>query len=167
MYRQENLSNLNVNICPQTDRFNLTSEQRKRFAKQLRFCLIRLYDGKLPSYSAIARDFCLRSPGGETISGESIRKWITGRALPHSHRLSVLIDWLGIDLASSLSNSFDASKSNLNSNDKDHIQPQSHSTSGNGATDLEITHLTKTLSDRDRQLVLSILKTMQHSRTEK
>jgi hypothetical protein len=72
---------------------------KQAFSIELVESLKRVYGGRLPSISKIARDFSLKSPHLTHISSETIRKWIRGESLPHISRMQVLIDWLGPQMA--------------------------------------------------------------------
>lgn len=72
---------------------------KQAFSIELVDSLKRVYGGRLPSISKIARDFSLKSPHLTHISSETIRKWIRGESLPHISRMQVLIDWLGPQMA--------------------------------------------------------------------
>lgn len=163
MYRHENdrtykqLENGEERFSPKPSR------QKQIFAQCMNSCVKRAYGGKTPSYAVIARDFSLRYPEGGSISSESIRKWMTGRALPQSHRLSALIDWLGADIATALSLHAEL----LNAKENDHLGDPSNTGSLSSrrnplsSSDDQIFNLIQNLSFRDRKIILSILRTLQ------
>jgi len=68
------------------------------FAQHLRAGLLNHYQGNLPSFSVIARDFTLRAPDLPPVSSETIRHWLRGQSLPHVSRMQVLLGWLGPEL---------------------------------------------------------------------
>ena len=55
--------------------------------------------GKVPSANIFANQFNLRAYGTKTITRETARKWISGIALPEMDKLTVLVDWLEIDVS--------------------------------------------------------------------
>jgi hypothetical protein len=71
---------------------------KKSFSKELTTSLQREYGGRIPSIATVARDFSLRAPHLKHISGEAIRKWLSGSSVPHMSRMSVLVEWLGPEL---------------------------------------------------------------------
>jgi hypothetical protein len=71
---------------------------KKSFSKELTTSLQREYGGRVPSIATVARDFSLRAPHLKHISGEAIRKWLSGSSVPHMSRMSVLVEWLGPEL---------------------------------------------------------------------
>lgn len=71
---------------------------KKSFSKELLTSLQREYGGRVPSIATVARDFSLRAPHLKHISGEAIRKWLSGSSVPHMSRMSVLVEWLGPEL---------------------------------------------------------------------
>jgi len=77
---------------------NKLDESKQRFSKSFEQCLRRAYGGKLPSLSTIARDLSLRCPHLAHVSSETVRKWLRGKAIPHSLRMQALANWLGNDL---------------------------------------------------------------------
>lgn len=74
---------------------------KSEFADQFTRCLKAFYQGRLPSFAKIARDFSLRAPHLPHVSAETVRHWVRGSSLPHVSRMQVLVDWLGPDVASS------------------------------------------------------------------
>ncbi len=143
-------------------------EQRKNFAKSMNACVRRNYGGKIPSYAVIARDFSLRCPEGGSISNESIRKWMTGKTLPQSHRLSGLIEWLGTEIASALNlNAGRLNEKSTFERSKD-VTPKWDVNSASLAlktvlitSDTQILQLIQNLSRRDRKIIMSILRRFQ------
>lgn len=71
------------------------------FADQFKRCLKAFYQGRLPSFAHIARDFSLRAPHLPHVSAETVRQWVRGCSLPHVSRMQVLVDWLGPEVAAS------------------------------------------------------------------
>lgn len=81
--------------------------QYKTFAAALTASLREHYDGRIPSFATIARDFALHSPEGlAPISAETPRKWIRGQALPSLTRLHTLANWLGPKILEPLNGKF-------------------------------------------------------------
>jgi hypothetical protein len=74
-----------------------TQTIEQRFAQSLTKALKEYYRGRLPSFSVIARDFALRAPHLNHLSGETIRNWVRGTSLPHFSRMQVLEEWLGVN----------------------------------------------------------------------
>lgn len=74
---------------------------KSEFADQFTRCLKAFYQGRLPSFAKIARDFSLRAPHLPHVSAETVRHWVRGASLPHVSRMQVLVDWLGPEVASS------------------------------------------------------------------
>ena len=74
------------------------SSLKKSFSKELLASLQREYGGRLPSIATVARDFSLRAPHLRHVSGEAIRKWLSGASVPHMSRMTVLVEWLGPEL---------------------------------------------------------------------
>ena len=71
----------------------------ENFSARLRDHLKQRIRGRLPSAAAFAVQFnwqCQHSP--LAISGETARRWIRGNSLPDETRLTVLVEWLGLDL---------------------------------------------------------------------
>lgn len=81
--------------------------QYEDFANALASSLRKHYDGKIPSFSTIARDFALHSPEGlAPISVETPRKWMRGESLPSLERLQTLAHWLGPEILEPLNGKF-------------------------------------------------------------
>lgn len=74
------------------------SATKKAFAKHLKSGLLKYYQGQIPSFNVIARDFTLRATDLPPVSSETVRHWLRGESMPHITRMQVLIDWLGTDL---------------------------------------------------------------------
>ena len=72
---------------------------KNAFALQLKSELLNHYNGVMPSFNVIARDFTLHSPDLPPVSSETIRKWLRGESMPHISRMQVLIEWLGTGLS--------------------------------------------------------------------
>lgn len=73
-----------------------TIEIKDLFSQSLRKCLYAYY-GKVPTASALARDFNLRAHGIEPITQESARRWMRGVSIPEEDRLKILVEWLQLD----------------------------------------------------------------------
>ena len=69
---------------------------RLNFSDALRAALIHRL-GKVPSATYLANQFNFRANGTTAITRETARKWLTGQAIPEMPRLTVLIEWLGLD----------------------------------------------------------------------
>lgn len=81
--------------------------QNKTFAAVLTASLREHYNGRLPAFATIARDFALHSPEGlAPISAETPRKWIRGQSLPSLERLHTLAHWLGPEILGPLNGKF-------------------------------------------------------------
>lgn len=148
-----------------------TSEKlRQNFAKQLNVCVKRAYGGKSPSYAVIARDYALRAKTGDTVSAETIRKWMQGTSVPQSSRLHTLIHWLGFELAEVLQLVTEQPK--IDGNYDKHLSSvaelrQTHYTKTSGEDDYlerRIFLLIQNLSKRERNMMLSILEAFRQSR---
>lgn len=74
------------------------SATKKDFATHLKSGLLKHYQGQIPSYNVIARDFTLRATDLPPVSSETVRHWLRGESMPHISRMQVLIDWLGAEL---------------------------------------------------------------------
>jgi hypothetical protein len=76
---------------------NKIMDNRKHIANEfsglLNQCLIKKYN-KTPSASFVANQFNFRANGTTTITAETARKWMRGKAVPEIDRFIVLIDWL-------------------------------------------------------------------------
>lgn len=77
---------------------------KSEFADQFTRCLKAFYQGRLPSFAKIARDFSLRAPHLPHVSAETVRHWVRGSSIPHVSRMQVLVDWLGPEVAASFDN---------------------------------------------------------------
>lgn len=145
---------------------------RHNFAKQLRLCIKREYAGKIPSYSLIARDYALRSSGYNAVSAETIRKWMQGISVPQSTRLRTLIQWLGGELAEVLQLVAESSKKNnycveplLSETEASRVSFKKEY-SVDDYLEMRILNLLKKLTRRDRNMVLSMLESLKHSRDD-
>jgi hypothetical protein len=67
------------------------------FSEQLNELLMKKY-GSVPSAAALATQFNLRAHGTKTITREAARKWLRGMAMPEMSKLTVLVDWLCLDI---------------------------------------------------------------------
>lgn len=69
---------------------------RRNFSETLRSALVKRL-GKVPSATYIANQFNFRARGATEITRETARKWLTGQAVPGIPRLTILVEWLGLD----------------------------------------------------------------------
>lgn len=69
---------------------------RLNFSDALRAALVHRL-GKVPSATYLANQFNFRANGTTAITRETARKWMTGQAIPEMPRLTVLVEWLGLD----------------------------------------------------------------------
>ncbi len=69
---------------------------RLNFSDALRSALLNRL-GKVPSATYLANQFNFRANGTAAITRETARKWLTGQAIPELPRLTVLVEWLGLD----------------------------------------------------------------------
>lgn len=69
---------------------------RLNFSEALRAALVHRL-GKVPSATYLANQFNFRSNETTAITRETARKWLTGQAIPEMPRLTVLVEWLGLD----------------------------------------------------------------------
>ncbi len=74
------------------------SATKKDFATHLKSGLLKHYQGQIPSFNVIARDFTLRATDLPPVSSETVRQWLRGESMPHISRMQVLIYWLGAEL---------------------------------------------------------------------
>jgi hypothetical protein len=165
MYRHEDgLIDQKININDEKKINRPVSEQHKSFAQCMAMCVRRVYDGKIPSYAIIARDFSLHARDGKAVSSESIRKWMTGKALPQSQRLSVLINWLGQEIASSLSlnANFPKGKDFNHAFGNKKTEASLLLDSSNSDSDEYLVKLIQRLSYRDRKVMITILHTLKN-----
>lgn len=143
---------------------------RQNFAKQLNVCVKRAYGGKSPSYAVIARDYALRATTGDTVSAETIRKWMQGTSVPQSSRLHTLIHWLGFELAEVLHLVTEQPK--IDSNYDKHLSsvaelqrtPYKRTSGEDDYLERRIFLLIQNLSKRERNMMLSILEAFRQSR---
>ena len=63
------------------------------FSGLLNKCLVKKYK-KTPSANFVANQFNFRANGTSTITAETARKWLRGKAVPEIDRFIVLIHWL-------------------------------------------------------------------------
>jgi hypothetical protein len=84
---------------------------RLNFGEALRTALVTRL-GKVPSATYLANQFNFRSNGTTAITRETARKWLTGQAIPEMPRLTVLVEWLGLDPHQLLTGSKKKSSSN-------------------------------------------------------
>lgn len=167
MYRHENDHIYTVANIEETNNNKITPlEHHEIFSDCMRACIKRAYGGKIPSYAIIARDFSLRSRDGTSISSESIRKWMTGKTLPHAQRLSELVNWLGPDIAFSLGlNSYvlnGEKNSDVSGSDISGVSsPLNHSEID---SDNYLFKQIQNLSYRDKKIMMSILHTFKKTK---
>jgi hypothetical protein len=69
----------------------------ERFGQELRKALVRRF-GKVPSAAFVAIRFNQLETLERAVSGECVRRWIRGAAMPSYGHLSLLASWLSIDL---------------------------------------------------------------------
>ena len=69
----------------------------ERFGQELRKALVKRF-GKVPSAAFVAIRFNQLETLEKTVSGECVRRWIRGAAMPSYDHLSLLASWLSIDL---------------------------------------------------------------------
>jgi len=67
------------------------------FSKTLRESL-RLRYGRVPSAAFLSREFNLRHHGSNSVTSESIRRWMLGLSMPRPDHLQTLVHWLNLDL---------------------------------------------------------------------
>lgn len=162
MYRHEHDHIYIDAIVNETKKNKIVSlEQRKVFSDCMTACLKRVYDGKIPPYAIIARDFSLRSRDGKSITSESIRKWMTGKALPHTQRLNDLIHWLGEEIAFSFALQPNAvrgkEQSNVSGGSQSGVPLSLHLSQTE--SDEYLFNLIQNLSYYDRKVMVAILRT--------
>ncbi len=75
----------------------------------------------MPSATMLADQFNLRAEGTSTISRETARKWMRGKAVPQVGRLEVLIKWLGLRSEEFLGSSYAPTPVNMAT--RDNTQP--------------------------------------------
>jgi HTH-type transcriptional regulator, cell division transcriptional repressor len=68
----------------------------QRFSNALQQSLIKRY-GKLPTASFVAKEFDLQCEEPESVTQETVRRWIRGLSIPSDQRLRILVKWLKID----------------------------------------------------------------------
>lgn len=154
--RQEYL-NSEVSPIKSTDgaKSNKKVDLTALFSIVLREQLKIYYRGELPSCAKIARDFSARAPHLQSISSETVRKWLTGAALPHSARMAVLIEWLGKELESTFNPAtFLAKTRGLNglSTTAESMPPL--------LTATELIKFYSTLSQRDKQTISTLMRSL-------
>jgi len=69
---------------------------RLSFSEALSAALVNRL-GKVPSATYLANQFNFRANGTSAITRETARKWLTAQAIPEMPRLTVLVEWLGLD----------------------------------------------------------------------
>lgn len=133
------------------------------FADQFTRCLKAFYQGRLPSFAKIARDFSLRAPHLPHVSAETVRHWVRGSSLPHVSRMQVLVDWLGPEVAASFDNHARAllsGKPGIQSNQLFNTVPplriNNEQQASDETTPAELLTVLKRLNDQERQAVMEI-----------
>lgn len=143
------------------------------FADQFARCLKAFYQGRLPSFAKIARDFSLRAPHLPHVSAETVRHWVRGSSLPHVSRMQVLVDWLGPEVAASFDTHAKALLSGRPaplSNQLFAVQPEASQQSAVAdATPAEVIAVLNRLNDQERQAVYEIAQLLvaRHSNAAK
>lgn len=127
---------------------------KKSFSKELLTSLQREYGGRLPSIATVARDFSLRAPHLRHISGEAIRKWLSGASVPHMSRMSVLVEWLGPELREVFER-----KSNS-------VRPQDSSAAITSPLQRQLIETALKLPSQDAQAALTFLRDLLHTSHE-
>jgi hypothetical protein len=76
----------------------MTSKNKieQRFSNALQHSLIKRY-GKLPPSSFVAKEFEQQCEQSESVTQESVRRWIRGISIPSDQRLHILVKWLNLD----------------------------------------------------------------------
>ena len=77
---------------------------KELFSKELNKALFKTYRKKV-SIVFFVNQFNLRAHGTNVIAYETGRKWLKGIALPQSSKIKILVDWLGLDVATLFSSS--------------------------------------------------------------
>ena len=133
---------------------------KSEFADQFTRCLKAFYQGRLPSFAKIARDFSLRAPHLPHVSAETVRHWVRGSSLPHVSRMQVLVDWLGPEVASSFDSHARALLSGRPaplSNQLFAVLPDGiQESASTDATPAELIAVLNRLNDQERQAVFEI-----------
>lgn len=136
---------------------------KSEFADQFTRCLKAFYQGRLPSFAKIARDFSLRAPHLPHVSAETVRHWVRGSSLPHVSRMQVLVDWLGSDVAASFDNHSRALltgkagvQSNQLFNNDSTLTNNNEPQAGQETTPAELLAVLNRLTEQERQAVKQI-----------
>lgn len=133
---------------------------KSNFADQFTRCLKTFYQGRLPSFAKIARDFSLRAPHIPHVSAETVRHWVRGASLPHVSRMQVLVDWLGPEVAASFDSHAKAllsGRSAPNSNQLFSALSEANQQSLDAdVTASELLAVLSRLNDQERQAVFEI-----------
>lgn len=137
---------------------------KQAFSTKLVDGLKKVYGGRMPAISTVARDFSLKSPHLPHISDETIRKWIRGSCLPHVSRMQVLVEWLGQELTTPferpvLAYEFSQQKKNHQSAKQanGHINGNGNHNDGHTMHD-ELIAIVDRLSEKECQSILAIAK---------
>lgn len=72
---------------------------RKLLSENFSRCLnqsLFLKFGSIPSAIVFSNYFNLRASGTTTITPETARKWMKGKAIPEMERFMILVNWLGV-----------------------------------------------------------------------
>lgn len=112
---------------------------RLNFSEALRAALVHRM-GKVPSATYLANQFNFKANGTAAITRETARKWLTGQAIPEMPRLTVLVEWLGLDPHQLLTG---AKK-----------QPTTAANTGDDLTIETIVELLRTMDAKTRSVVL-------------
>lgn len=112
---------------------------RLNFSEALRAALVHRL-GKVPSATYLANQFNFKANGTTAITRETARKWLTGQAIPEIPRLTILVEWLGLDPHQLLTG---AKK-----------QPTTAANTGDDLTIETIVELLRTMDAKTRSVVL-------------
>lgn len=110
--------------------------------------------GKVPTASALARDFNLRAHGIEPITQESARRWMRGVSIPEEDRLRILVEWLQLDFNEVLCSSNNGSPHLCEDNKK----------SGDGLSEPDelLLKLVFNLTTDQKKIVLELIRLIKH-----
>lgn len=72
------------------------------FSQALKIGLLSKYK-KVPSSGFIAKEFNLRAKQTEPITTETARRWTKGLCVPEIEKLSIISEWLDIDISTLIS----------------------------------------------------------------
>lgn len=122
---------------------------KKRFADRLQMLLKQRYGGMLPSLSVLARDISLWAPHLPHVSGEAVRKWLRGDAIPQSPRMQSLADWLGDELLEPFEQTQQNDRGSLR------VQRPNH-----GGLTLSLAAQIEALSPTDYKLIVKLVRSL-------